>query len=236
MQHPRPLSAPRLASPRTAGDEGAGTSSLLAWRGELAAVASLALSLPARLWESGETYDPDAPHPTPVVLVHGILGDRTNFTGLRSGLSTRGIRNFASFSYLPRIDYQRLAPQLGQLIETVCRETGTAQVDVVGHSLGGLVARYLVDTKRGAPIRRLVTLGAPYYSDRLPAEELAIFAEHDALVPPPHRVHGPHGHVALIPDCGHLGLLRHETVVDLVAGFLTAPAASVDQRSVRRAA
>ncbi len=236
MQQTRPLALSKLAARRAAGDEGLSMPSLLALRGELAAVASLALSLPMRFWASRDAFDPGAPHPTPVVLVHGLLGDRTNFLGLRRALVRRGIRNFASFSYAPRIDYQRLAPRLGRAIDAVCRETGVPQVDVIGHSLGGLVARYLIDTRRGAPIRRLVTLGAPHYTDRLPAEELAIFAAHDPLVPPPHPLHGPRGRATVIPDCGHLGLLRHETVVELAAGFLTAAADPAHERTARRAA
>jgi len=236
MHQTRPLGPSNLAARRAAGDEGLSIPSLRALRGELAAVASLALSLPTRLWASPDAFDPEAPYPTPVVLVHGLLGDRTNFFGLRSALEGHGIRNFASFSYAPRVDYQRLAPRLGRAIEAVCRETGVPQVDVIGHSLGGLVARYLIDTRRGAPIRRLVTLGAPYYSDRLPAQELAIFAAHDPIVAPPHPVHGPCGRATVIPDCGHLGLLRHETVVELTTGFLTAAAEPAHERSARRAA
>jgi pimeloyl-ACP methyl ester carboxylesterase len=71
--------------------------------------------------------------------------------------------------------------RLARLIETVCREARTPVVDVVGHSLGGLVARYLVEIGNERRVRRLVTLGAPYYGERRPAQELAIFAAHDAL-------------------------------------------------------
>src|SRR5262249_55291911 len=144
---------------------------------------------------------------TPVVFVHGLLGAPTNFLALRSTLAAHGIQNFASFSYGPRIDHQRLAPRLGRTLDAVCEATGAAQVDVIGHSLGGLLARYLLASGGGRRVRRLGTLGAPYFPGRLPRRELAVFGARDLLVPAPHPVHGPYGRVRIIADCGHLGLL-----------------------------
>src|SRR3989454_12080681 len=84
------------------------------WRtleGELSALGTLALSLPLGRLLPRERLDPAAPHPTPVVLVHGFLGDPSNFLVLRSFLSSYGVRSFASFSYPPRLDHQRLPPR-----------------------------------------------------------------------------------------------------------------------------
>jgi len=96
-------------------------------------------------------------------------------------------------------------------------------VDVVGHSLGGLVARHLVELGDGRRIRRLVTLGSPYYSERRPARELAIFATYDPLVPPPAD---GRGRVVVVEDCGHLNLLQHPAVLHAVARFLRMRVAS----------
>jgi len=190
------------------------------WRtlgGELSALGSLALSLPLGRLLPRERFDPAAPHPTPVVLVHGFLGDPSNFLVLRSFLSSHGVRSFVSFSYPPRLDYQRLAPRLGQMITRVCRETGSPRVDVVGHSLGGLVARHLVEMGNGSRVGRLVTLGSPYFSERRPSRELAILGAHDPLVPAPAV---PRGRVVVIEDCGHWNLLYHPTMLGAVARFL----------------
>ena len=195
------------------------------WRavaGELSALGTLVASMPLGLLVD-DAFDPTAPHPTPVVLVHGLGGARSNFLVLRSFLASRGVRNFASFSYPPRVDYQRLVPRLARRIEEVCRDTGAPRVDVVGHSLGGLVARHLVELGDGGRVRRLVTLGSPYYSERRPARELAIFATHDPLVPPPAD---GRGRVVVVEDCGHLNLLRHRAVLHAVARFLRLTVAS----------
>jgi pimeloyl-ACP methyl ester carboxylesterase len=233
FMHPRrnPAGDPGLALVTSPAHQPSTLSGLKAVGAELAALAGVAASLPLGLLGSRNGFDPRAPHPTPVILVHGLLGHPTNFHTLRSALSEAGVRNFWSFSYAPRIDYQRLAPRLARMIEDVCRETGAAQVDVVGHSLGGLVARYLIDSGHGARIRRLVTLGAPYYTDRLPAHELALLASHDPLVPPPQAGYGPRGRMVVVPLCGHVGLLSHPAVLAHVSAFLTAEAPAAAARA-----
>ena len=194
---------------------------------EVSALSAAALSMPLRFVLEHECFDPTASHP-PLVLVHGFFGDPTNFLLLRRYLAGHGIRTFTSFSYAPRWDYQRLACRLGEVIETVCLATGATEVDVVGHSLGGLVARYLVEMTATSRVRRLVTLGAPYFAHPLPAQELAIFAASDPFIPPPHPLYGPYSRyradrVVVVPECGHWGLLYHRDVLRETAGFLCAP-------------
>src|SRR2546425_5485674 len=200
---------------------------------EVSALGAAALSMPLRFVVERDRFDPSSPYPTPVVLVHGLFGDPTNFLLLRRYLAGHGMRNFAAFSYPPRFDYQRLAPRLGDLIDTICLATGAPEVDLVGHSLGGLIARYLVEMPRACRVRRLVTLGAPYFATALPPEELAIFAAADPFVPPPHPRYGPHsasrqrgGRVVVVPECGHWGLLIHPMVLREAAGFLAFPGAT----------
>ncbi len=200
---------------------------------EVSALGAAALSMPLRFVVERDRFDPSSPYPTPVVLVHGLFGDPTNFLLLRRYLATRGMRNFAAFSYPPRLDYQRLARRLGDLIDAVCLATGAPEVDLVGHSWGGLIARFLVEMPRASRVRRLVTLGAPYFATPLPPEELAIFAAADPFIPPPHPIYGPHsgprqrgGQVVVVPECGHWGLLIHPAVLREAAGFLAFPGAT----------
>ena len=189
---------------------------------EVSALSAAALSMPLRLVTTQERFDPTSPHPTPVVLVHGFLGDPTNFLLLRSWLGASGIRNFVSFSYPPRLDYQRLACRLGRTVETVCLATGASQVDLVGHSLGGLIARYFTEMD-GSRVRRVATLGAPYFATRIPPRELAVFGAYDPFIVPPHPIYGPHGRIVLVGDCGHWSLLYHPAVLEEVARFLSFP-------------
>lgn len=152
-----------------------------------------------------EEFDPTAPHPTPVLYVHGFMGHPLNLLPLRRFLAARGFRNGASFAYAPAIDYDRLALRLQRAIDAVRRQSGTEYVDVVGYSLGGLIARHLIQSG-GGRIRRLVTLASPAVGPFLAEQELAIFGADDAIVGAPGRVRGPHGRILVVGRCGHLGL------------------------------
>jgi pimeloyl-ACP methyl ester carboxylesterase len=189
---------------------------------EVASLGAAALSMPLRFMLPDDGFDASSPHPTPVVLVHGFLGDPGNFLLLRAYLARRGVTNFSGFSYGLRLDYPRLAPRLGEMIERVCAITDAEHVDVVGHSLGGLVARYLLETGTCNRIRRLITLGSPYFASPTPPYELAIFAASDPFIPAPdpYFVARAAGQVEVIPQCGHWGLLFHPAVLRRVAHFL----------------
>lgn len=90
---------------------------------------------------------------TPVVLVHGIVDNPRIFSVLQRNLRRRGIGGVRSFSYGPLTsDIRGTAARLGAFIEDVCTELQTPQVHVVGHSLGGLLARY--ETRRPAQRHR----------------------------------------------------------------------------------
>ena len=172
-------------------------------------------------WLPSETdFDTEAPQPTPVVLVHGLFSRPGHFRFLHRFLVARGFQNFAAFSYAPRVDHEQLAGRLGRMIEAVCEVTGAAAVDVVGHSLGGLVARHLLEQGEGAHVRRLVTLGAPYLTDSLPERESAIFGATDVITPPPRHLRG---RSVIVAGCGHLGLLYRAAALGHVAAFLAEP-------------
>jgi triacylglycerol lipase len=100
----------------------------------------------------------------PVILVHGLVDNRSVFTVMRRSLRRRGFAQVCTWNYSPlQRDVESAAAALGAHIEKVCQETGHDRVHVVGHSLGGLVARYLVQRLGGdRRVESLVTLGTPH--------------------------------------------------------------------------
>jgi triacylglycerol lipase len=101
---------------------------------------------------------------TPIILVHGIVDNHTVFHLLRRGLRRRGFGRVVTVNYSSLIsDVRALAEHFGQVVERVCEETGYERVHVVGHSMGGLIARYYVQRLGGdARVHTLVTLGSPH--------------------------------------------------------------------------
>ncbi|MCK8677213.1 alpha/beta fold hydrolase [Streptomyces lichenis] len=99
----------------------------------------------------------------PAVLLHGLVDNRSVFVVLRRTLSRRG-RRLECLNYsLLTCDIRTAAELLGRHVEEVCARSGHARIDLVGHSLGGLIARYYVQRLGGdRRVRTLVTLGTPH--------------------------------------------------------------------------
>ncbi|MFI6083085.1 esterase/lipase family protein [Streptomyces sp. NPDC051217] len=100
----------------------------------------------------------------PVLLLHGFVDNRSVFVLLRRSLARHGWTHLESLNFSPLTSDIRLAAEvLGRHIEEVCARTGHREVDIVGHSLGGLIARYYVQRLGGdVRVRTLVTMGTPH--------------------------------------------------------------------------
>ncbi|MFI0984052.1 esterase/lipase family protein [Streptomyces exfoliatus] len=105
-----------------------------------------------------------APGRRPVILLHGFGDNRSVFVLLRRSLARHGRVCVESLNYSPlTCDLRTAAELLGRRVEEIRARTGHAEVDIVGHSLGGLVARYYVQRLGGdSRVRTLVTLGTPH--------------------------------------------------------------------------
>ncbi len=106
---------------------------------------------------------------TPILLVHGIVDNHSIFTVMDRALRRRGFRTVSSYDYgLLTRDIREAARQLGDAIEKTAANTGYERIHVIGHSLGGLIARYYVQRLGGdAQVHTLVTLGTPHHGTRL---------------------------------------------------------------------
>lgn len=101
---------------------------------------------------------------TPILLLHGMVDNRSIFTVLRRGLRRRGFGRVLTLNYSPLTrDIRSAAHTLAAQIELLCAETGYDRVHVVGHSMGGVIARYYIQRLGGDErIHTLVTLGSPH--------------------------------------------------------------------------
>jgi pimeloyl-ACP methyl ester carboxylesterase len=101
---------------------------------------------------------------TPIMLVHGIVDNHTVFSLMRRQLLRRGFSRIHTFSYSPlTLDVRSTAERMGEEIEALCEEYGYERIHVIGHSLGGLIARYYVQRLGGDErVHTCVTLGTPH--------------------------------------------------------------------------
>jgi len=101
---------------------------------------------------------PSAPHPDPVVLVNGTGEDMADgFSALSPLLVNNGYCVFAAnFGGSPGSllqglgDISQSAAELAAFVNQVLAATGAAQVDLVGHSQGGMMPRYYIKFLGGA--------------------------------------------------------------------------------------
>ena len=101
---------------------------------------------------------------TPILLVHGIVDNHSIFALLQRALRRRGFATVSSWDYgLLTRDIPTAADLLGEAIEKLAANSGYERIHVIGHSLGGLIARYYVQRLGGdTRVHTLVTLGTPH--------------------------------------------------------------------------
>lgn len=105
--------------------------------------------------------EPTAAHPRPVVLVHGTFADMSNsWQAISPLLHNRGYcvfaLNYGSHNGSGAIgvygigDIAASAQQLDAFVDQVLAATGADEVDLVGHSQGGMMPRYYLKNLGGA--------------------------------------------------------------------------------------
>src|SRR6476619_4372920 len=101
---------------------------------------------------------------TPILLVHGMVDNRSICTVLRRGLVRRGFGRIETINYsIFTGDVRAAAAALGAEVERIVEETGYERIHVIGHYIGGLIARSYVARLGGAHhVHTLVTLGTPH--------------------------------------------------------------------------
>jgi pimeloyl-ACP methyl ester carboxylesterase len=99
----------------------------------------------------------------PVLLIHGYFATRGSLHLLERHLAERG-HVVMSYPLGPVNlgDIRTSAGLIARKVESIVAQTGVTEVDIVGHSMGGLVGLYYLKRLGGKDrVRRLVLLGTP---------------------------------------------------------------------------
>ena len=101
---------------------------------------------------------------TPIILLHGYFHNRSAFVVMKRSLRKFGFRSVDTMNYnVIGHDVQELAAQLAVHVDEILERTGATHVHLIGHSLGGLVARYYIQKLGGhEKVHTCITLGTPH--------------------------------------------------------------------------
>jgi len=186
----------------------------------------------------------------PVVLVHGLGGNRGTWLPLKLFLRMNGHRRVYAFGYEDGT-IEDHAKDLKLFVEKVLQATGESKADIVAHSLGGIIARYAIQRLGLADsVRTLITLAAPHQgtyaalyantsltkplrpeSDlirdlnnddlkRYPVEFVAIYSDRDVYIIPAESATYPSIKNVFVPNISHSQHLVSPRVFRVVASCL----------------
>jgi triacylglycerol lipase len=183
-----------------------------------------------------------------VVFIHGYLANPASFLPLSAYLRSCGHKQVLSFRYRSKDGIEQAAKELRTFLREHVRG---GRIDLVCHSLGGVIARvYLEEMGGSRRVDRCITLGTPHagtynsywvntrigrelrpdselmqrLNARQPAKAnyTAIVGGSDNIIIP--RVFASRENVTVhIPDVGHVGLLFSSRVFFEVARQLSLP-------------
>ncbi len=100
----------------------------------------------------------------PVLLIHGFLGTRGAMFPLELRLKRDGFVVFSiNLGALNIGDIRKSAFRIHQKIQKILREVDLDKIDVIGHSMGGLIGLYYIKKFSGHQfVRKLITMGTPH--------------------------------------------------------------------------
>lgn len=194
--------------------------------------------------------------PRPIIVLHGYAMNRANFRPLAKRFATAGLGPVLGFEYWTLGKTSAAAKRLAEFVEEVRARCECDQVDIIGHSMGGVVGRYYVSLLDGdGVVANLITLGSPHAGTDVsavglgrPAKELfggsslvqrldaaprpsrtrmtVVWSRADALVPGARHARVSGVDELVYDDLGHLALLTDERVASELVARLSAPSPS----------
>ena len=103
----------------------------------------------------------------PVLLVHGYVCNRGFWSPMSAALAKAGVLHDAVDLEPVAGSIDQFVPLVMQAIEALRVRSGSAQVVIVAHSMGGLVARACLALHGQAAVAHVITIGTPHHGTAL---------------------------------------------------------------------
>lgn len=125
------------------------------------AVVYAALSLIYRFPEISHSWEKEDKNP--VLMIHGYFQNASNYWLMKARLRRDGWSHLYTLTLSPPwASITVLSQQVKAKIDKILDKTGAKKVDIVAHSMGGLVSRYYIKRLMGDKnVSRLITLASP---------------------------------------------------------------------------
>ena len=202
-----------------------------------------------RCWMGGDRLRRGAGR-APLLLIHGYGCSRAVWWWQRRRLEAAGwcVVTVNLEPLYTSID--NYVEPLARRIDEVLAQSGAPQLILVGHSMGGLVARAYLRRYGAARVKLLVTLGTPHGGSELarfgigenarqmrpgsawlaalgapPVDTLTIYSAHDNYVLPPANLELPGARRCVLDRPGHLAMLFSPRVAQALCDGLAVVAA-----------
>ena len=131
-------------------------------------ISSCPLAFVKRLWRPDPS---DTTSSSPVILIHGIYHNASAWIFYRWWLRRAGYQRVYLFNYNSlKSTFWEISGQLDRWMVETARSFPGEAVLMVGHSLGGLLAKAYAGRKdggQGPMVRAVVTLGSPHKGSRM---------------------------------------------------------------------
>ena len=114
----------------------------------------------------------------PIVFVHGIVGDATQYQPIIKYLKKKGINNFYEFTYESRIGLspiKEIAKELADYIKenikpTFAKSSGVAKeenINIIAFSQGGIIALTYLKYYKNINVNKIFTICSPHRGSQL---------------------------------------------------------------------
>jgi len=110
----------------------------------------------------------DSPVRTPVLLVHGYGANKSNWLFISRYLAQAGFERIHALNYNPlTADIPQLAERCAERAEELKAHFGVDRIHIIGHSLGGIIARYAVQVHGLTGVDVCISVASPHGGVRL---------------------------------------------------------------------
>lgn len=193
------------------------------------------------------------PRGTPVLLIHGYGANGGFWAHLSDMLEHERISHTTVNLEPMTASIDDYAAQVERAVQALRKATGAHKVAIVGHSMGGLVARAWLRRHGASDVARVITLGTPHHGTGLASmgvgsnarqmqlscewlQQLeafdreqrglftSIYSYHDNIIAPQTSCHLPGAKNIPFGGIGHVALGRHPAILQrVVAEILSIP-------------